>query len=271
MPGSRDTAGGWYPDATPINIPPTNFTRGATRRDAAVLHIAVGSEAAVIAEFSNPKTRKSSHFLVSKTGHVSQFVSILDTSYANGLSWDGAHWVDPEGVVLGVGDHPAPSWPGLRPPLNPNSQTITIEREGRPADVPTPAMTRATVELLRWIGTQAPTLRQYTPRQNLIGHYEISPVSRANCPGPNVNWAALATASSLPPPIVRYQVAGLPCYRRADLTDMAVTLPTGAAVEIDATSGPGYAPGAGHVRRATWGDVVLEGPGFVDMDGLGRV
>lgn len=115
-------------------------------------------------------------------------------------------------------------------------------------------------------------IERYRIEQRMVvAHRWIAPGRKSdpsNWPDPELRaWIA----ALYPPPIVRYQVAGLPCYRRADLTDMAVTLPTGATVEIDATSGPGYAPGAGHVRRAAWGDVVLEDPGFVDMDGLGRV
>lgn len=115
-------------------------------------------------------------------------------------------------------------------------------------------------------------IERYRIEQRMVvAHRWIAPGRKSdpsNWPDPELK---LWIAALYPPPVVRYQVAGLPCYRRADLTDVAVTLPTGATVEIDATSGPGYAAGAGHVRRASWADVVLEGPGFVDMDGLGRV
>jgi hypothetical protein len=45
--------------------------------------------------------------------------------------------------------------------------------------------------LLQWLREQ--TKLVWTPRQTLIGHFEISPISRANCPGTGVNWSDLAT------------------------------------------------------------------------------
>lgn len=253
MPGSLDTRDGWYADATHVNIPNSNFSRGFTRRDAVVLHIAVGSEASVINEFSNPLARVSSHFLVSKAGRITQFVSVLDTAYANGLSWDGVHWVDPEGLTLAP-PH-APPWAGLRPPLNPNSQTCAIEREGKPADKPTLAMTNATIRLLQWLGMQFTAFRSYVPHQNLIGHCEISPVNRANCPGPNVNYNALAVAGSM---ATVYTVGGLPIYQRQDLTGtIAGYLIPGELVTVDML----YDNGTVHLA---------DGRGFVRGDGLVR-
>lgn len=259
MPGSRDTTGGWYPQAAPYTIPVPNFSRGFTRRDAVVLHIIVGSQASARAKFQNPASRVSAHFSISKAGAVEQYVSVLDTAYGNGLSWNGQYWVDPEGAVLDGVHHPAPTWPKLAPPLNPNSQTISIEHEGQPSDTPTAAMAAARADLLRWLGAQFPSLAVYTPHQNLIGHYEISPANRPNCPGPNVDYVAIAQSGSQYP-VYRMPTA-LDIFQRSDLTGpTAGQIRPGETVQIDARAPlPGYAPTAAHLA---------DGRGFVDLTKL---
>lgn len=49
-----------------------------------VVHIADGSTQSVIAEFTSPKTQKSSHYHVSRDGSVIQFVQESDTAWAQG-------------------------------------------------------------------------------------------------------------------------------------------------------------------------------------------
>jgi hypothetical protein len=44
--------------------------------------------------------------------------------------------------------------------------------------------------LLQWIAMQIDIT--YVVHQTLIGHYEIDPVDRPNCPGPNVQWDRIA-------------------------------------------------------------------------------
>lgn len=265
MTTSRDTLGGWYPSADPIAIPAANFAHGYASREAVVLHIIVGTQASARQKFQTPTSETSAHFSISKTGHVEQYVSVLDTAYANGLRWDGAHWIDPEKIILGVGGKPAPSWAKLKPPTNPNWQTISIEHEGQPADIPTVAMESARIALLRWLGQQFPTLRLYAPRITLIGHSEISPVSRPNCPGPHVDFAQVAAAAS---GHGVYAIDGVPIYNDSQCTRFSGrVLPSGATVRIDrlaAEQPADYAPGAAHVSD-------LDGGGFIRLDGQAQI
>lgn len=267
MAGSRDTPGGWYPQAAPVDIPLANFTHGFKSRDAVVLHIIVGSQASARSKFQNAASRVSSHFSISKAGRVEQYVSVLDTAYGNGLSWNGQHWVDPEGYVLDGTTHPAPTWAGLRPPTNPNTQTISIEHEGQPADVPTLAMTRARTDLLRWLGQFFTSLARYIPHQSLIGHYEISPANRPNCPGPHVDYAAIALAGSLST-AAPYLVRGLPIYNDSQgHTPSGRYLLPGTKVTIDrvaAEQPDDYREDFAHVSDA-------DGGGFIDLNGAVRV
>lgn len=206
---STDTHTGWYPHADPIGIPEGNYGLGNDDPLAAVIHIIDGSLVSCISHFSNASTGVSAHFGIGKNGAVKQFVSIHDTAFANGLSWNAARkcWVDPEKNLLLPPR--TPPWSGLTPPTNPNRYTISIEREGKPADVPTKAMDDATIALLQWLATQYPaTLQPYRAFINLIGHRHIGPIHRANCPGPHVDFGVLATRANLTAPLHAATIAG---------------------------------------------------------------
>jgi N-acetyl-anhydromuramyl-L-alanine amidase AmpD len=170
-------------------VPSPNYSRGNRGRKAVVLHIAEGGEAGSVSWLTNPRSGVSSHFFISKKGRITQMVSIDDTAYTNGLTHVRANqWRDPDGNIV------TPPWPGLTPPTNPIWTTITIEREGRSHDVPTSEMNAATVRLLQWIAQQIGM--RYVPLVTLIGHVHIGPTHRPNCPGPHVDYAALAAAAN---------------------------------------------------------------------------
>src|SRR4029078_2429071 len=124
MPLSTDTPNGWMFGIPRADIPEENYSTGHVSRRAVCLHIIVGSAASAINKFKNPASRTSAHFVASKTGQITQHVSVYDTSYANGVSWYEAQhcWIDPQGQVLKA-PNPAPTWPLLEPPINPNFTT----------------------------------------------------------------------------------------------------------------------------------------------------
>lgn len=262
MPASIDaTSKGWMPGAKPIAVPASNYAIGMRDRKAAVLHMTAGSAKSARERFQNPTQQVSAHFLVLKTGEIWQFVSVLDTAYANGLKWIASPkcWQDPEGNLLKP-PH-APAWAGLTPPINPNWQTISIERELlSTSDIPPDAQNDAVVRILRYVHELFPTLiPSWIPFQTLIGHCHISPIERANCPGPLCNYDVLAKLANVttPLPVVQHYCArGLPVYQQQNLTGpTAGFLATGDVVDVDVL----YSNGAGHLKS---------GLGFVDMKGL---
>lgn len=200
MASSLETAGGWYPGATRVGIPDSNFSFGRNGRTvrAVVLHIEAGHSAGTIAKFRTPGVQTSAHFEITITGKVNQFVSILDTAYGNGLHyatvpetwlrWAGAGWYNPRGVKV------APTWPLLAVPFNPNPDTISIEHEGYPDALWTAEMDAANTALLQWIAQQ--TGLSYVPLRTLIGHCHLDTVDRPNCPGPHVDYARIAQAAN---------------------------------------------------------------------------
>lgn len=193
QPGGSPT--GWCPFATkrPITLNNFDIGRSGQKVKAVVLHIAAGSMAGIFPTFNDPNRLASAHFAVGKDGTIEQYVSIDDTAYGVGMRYANGQWFNPRGVLC------QPTWTGMQPPLNPNLYTISVEHEGQPEDQWTPQMYDANNRLLQWIAQQISIT--YVPRQTLIGHFEIDPVDRPNCPGPNVDWNRIAgDANGAPTP-----------------------------------------------------------------------
>jgi N-acetylmuramoyl-L-alanine amidase-like protein len=200
---STGTKKGWYPGAEQIAT--GAFWVGNEGRKAVVLHVVEGTYLGAVSVFAGEDAKKSAHFLLARTGHVAQFVSIYDSAWANGLSYKNGHWIDPTGRAV------TPPWPGLTPPTNPNKITVSIEEEGKHNKARTLAQYAARIAVLRWVAAQFTTaLSPYTPGVTLIGHKDISPVERANCPGPFVDFAATAKDANGPAPARHYEIIA-PC------------------------------------------------------------
>jgi len=260
MPVSTDTKDGWMPGATRTTIPGSIFSTLASTRKAVVLHIIEGSVSSALYEFKRAGAQKSAHFIVSKAGLIWQCVSIHDSAYANGLSWNESQhcWVDPQGHLLKA-PNPTPAWLGLTPPVNPNLQTISIEREGYYQDTPTTAQNSAVVRIMQWCAAQAPTLAPYAYMHSLIGHCHISPVSKANCPGPHVDYAALAAAANAAQPRIVH-AGPFGAIARTDYrapAPAAAYFAPGTAIEIDDFHTNGYRHAISGIGFIADGDLVV--------------
>jgi N-acetylmuramoyl-L-alanine amidase-like protein len=185
---STDTPSGWCPFA--IRQPTPNFWRGHVDRAAVVAHVTDAGWASVVSWFKNPASERSAHFQVRKDGTIDQFVSTDDSAWANGASYNGQTWVDPQGHLI------RPTWPLLTPPTNPNRRTISVEHEGRPSEPWTAAQRTADTKLDRWLASQYPSLAPFVAGRTLIRHADISPVSKPNCPGKLVDLNERAAAAN---------------------------------------------------------------------------
>ncbi len=194
MPDLTSTDG-WCPFATRVQT--TKCWTGNRGRRGVVMHIAQGGYDAAVTWLSDAQMNpnSSAHFVIAKDGRIAQLVSVNDSAWANGLGWQNNQWVNPSG-------HPVnPSWQDIVPGVNPNWYTISVEHEGLYTDQWTPEMYATNNRLLQWLALQfgpidASSLFPFVAHRNLIGHYEIDPVDRANCPGPNVNYVKIAADSS---------------------------------------------------------------------------
>ncbi len=229
----------------------THYTPGNKGRLAVVLHICEGAYQGSIAYLRS--IGLSSHFVVSEGGEVSQLVNVNDTAWANGLSYEGGKWYSPRPRHKVV----TPTWKRLTPGMDSNGHTISIEHAGYHNKPRPNAQIQATINLLRWLGSQFPSLMPYAPGVSLIGHFNLDNLDRANCPGVYFDFAGIAAAANTQ--AGRYRVRGLAVYQRQDLTGaLAGELPSGAQVTIDQT----YSNGAGHLSS---------GLGFVRMSDLEAV
>ena len=136
---------------------------------AIVNHIMSGTLVGTDSWFTNPSSQVSSHFGVGKNGEIHQYVKLENPAWANGVVNE-------------------PSWPLLMAGVNPNYYTVSIEHEGESGDVMPEAQYQATLALHRWL---IETLGIPVTRDNIIGHYPIDSVNRANCPGSGFPWNRL--------------------------------------------------------------------------------
>lgn len=156
----------------------------------------------------------SAHFGIGKDGRITQYVSILDASYANGiigcrfrgdmrgrdnydrsnrhlaalLDLPGAAWSDRVTILQRDGvDFEHWSWSCNIGVVNVwNSHCISIEHEGQTGETWTAAMLRADIAVKRWCNAEL--VRAGLPpiqldKDGIIGHMHIDSVDRPNCPG----------------------------------------------------------------------------------------
>lgn len=180
---------GFYPPAIK-RLNKRAYTVGNTGFGALVMHIAADNSRKGGDDYLGSTPTKSAHLFVNKDGSVKQYVSVNHSAWANGISHlMGDVWISPQGNKV------KPTWVDLRRGQNPNNYTISMEHQGNPADVWTGPMFTTTVNIMKWL---APIkgVTWWIPGRNLIGHKDISPIDRANCPGPHCNFHALALAAN---------------------------------------------------------------------------
>lgn len=151
--------------------------RGGLRFEAVVLHIAGGAMAGIDAWFNDARARASAHFAVGRDGRIHQYVQLTDRAFAHGVIEQGytARLIDANRRADGT-------------PLNPNDWAVGIEHEGRSGDVVTPAQWSASTRLCAWLFASeilphASATGATIDRDHVLRHADISPQTRAHCPG----------------------------------------------------------------------------------------
>jgi N-acetylmuramoyl-L-alanine amidase len=169
------------PGATWVGSP--NFWQGRNGYPtlAIVCHIAQGSIEALDATFQDPQTAVSTHFGVGSAGELHQYVHLADSAWGNGI-------VEPGNTM--PSDFP--------PGVDPNWFTWSIEHAGF-SGVP---LTEVQYQTSLGLISQLVALAGFVPdADHVIGHYRISPVTRAYCPGPAFPWdRLLSDLQGGPPP-----------------------------------------------------------------------
>jgi len=147
-----------------------NFSPGRAgyRPRAVVIHIMQGTLAATDSWFGTTRSQVSAHYGIGETGRVHQYVQEGDTAWH-------------------AGRVATPTWPLLKPGVNPNLYTIGIEHEGWSGRQWSEPTMRTSASLLAELAQ-----RWGIPldRQHVIRHCDIYAL-KPFCPGPGVDLDAL--------------------------------------------------------------------------------
>lgn len=160
----------FYPSADYVGSPFFSSRQGYAP-EAVVLHIAEGTLAGCDSWFNDPSANVSAHFCIGKNGEVHQYTYVSNAAWANGIVETGA-------TSALVAENSG---------INPNYWTVSIEHEGKTGEEPTAAQFEASAWLSAWLFSNALLPGGATgvavDRKHILRHAEISPKSRANCPG----------------------------------------------------------------------------------------
>lgn len=127
--------------------------------------------------FMNTTRQVSSNFVVGIDGKLSQIVDIKNGAWCNGTST-----LSTSSVYYGKSTHPLVK----SRKTNANYYTISIEFEGFAKNPLNDAQIKAGIELIKWIKTEVKKIwgkDLLIDRTHVIGHYEVNPKTKPNCPG----------------------------------------------------------------------------------------
>lgn len=141
--------------------------------EAIVIHISQGTMSGAYTWFNNSTSKASSHYMVSKSGEIWQFVKDENTAWANG-------------------NINQPNWSLLKPNVNPNFYTLSIEFEGMSGEPWTQAMYNSAAELIKTLSLK---WNISIDRNHIIGHNQIDSINRRSCPGSGVDLNKLIQLS----------------------------------------------------------------------------
>ena len=154
--------------------------RNGWKPDMIVCHITEGSYEGSISWLCNPASKASAHFVVGRDGRITQLVELTDTAWCNGTS------TDPNSSVY----YGKSSLEAVRErKTNANYYTISIEHEGYYSQTGgnlTSAQLTATIDLIKYIRSEVKRIYGIdipADREHIVGHYQINPVTKPNCPG----------------------------------------------------------------------------------------
>jgi N-acetyl-anhydromuramyl-L-alanine amidase AmpD len=135
---------------------------------AIVLHTESGGQSGTTAEFVSSSSQLSTHYTARLDGSIDSFVDLGDRAWSNGVLEPGNQWAS------------IASQCGVDATLNPNHITISCETEdGGHCSEP---VTDAQFNAVLYAGWEA-KLRFPDSLRFLARHADISPQSRAGCPG----------------------------------------------------------------------------------------
>lgn len=170
--GSGDDPAAPVPPITQVFSPNRWPTRDGHTPIALVIHTMAGSLAGSDAWFANPASQVSAHYGIGLSGEAHQYVPLEGSAWANGVLETGNTWPGPAGV---------------------NCNLLTVSAETEDLGNPNQKVTSAQYDSTVAVGRLA--LARYPSIVWLLRHADISPRSRANCPGQR--WVGSGAFASL--------------------------------------------------------------------------
>jgi len=159
---------------------PNQSSRGSWKPDVIVCHITEGNYDGAVSWLCNKKSKASCHFVVSKKGQISQLVPISKAAWCQGLKKkDIKH--SKSSIVKQRG-------------VSPNLYCVGIEHEGKYSQCQgclTDEQKNASGKLIKYIALKLKEdygVDFVFDREHIIGHFEVDPRRKPNCPGKNFPW-----------------------------------------------------------------------------------
>jgi N-acetyl-anhydromuramyl-L-alanine amidase AmpD len=153
-----------------------------------VCHVCDGTYEGTKAWFANKAAETSSHYIVAQDGRICQCVPLERAAWCNGTSA-----VSADARFYGHSTLPAIKKLGG----NANEYSVSVECEGVYSKTQG-ELTDAQLEALAWLikRIKAEIKRVYgheiiLSRENVVGHCEVTPKTRPNCPGQKFQWDRL--------------------------------------------------------------------------------
>ncbi|MCL2528473.1 MAG: N-acetylmuramoyl-L-alanine amidase [Defluviitaleaceae bacterium] len=161
--------------------PNNNAGRQGQIPDFIVCHITGGSFTSALNTIANRNNQVSYHFVVSGRGEIVQAVDIADTAWANGTTNSGDNRDNRHSTIPEVRNRRR----------NANQYTVSIGFADSHNGALTPVQLLAGVDLIWHIRNEVQKLFGHEipmTRTRIVGHHEITPITRAFCPGPQFPW-----------------------------------------------------------------------------------
>ena len=157
--------------------PNRNTGRQGWTPDIIVCHITEGAFAGAVSWITNPASRVSYHYVVAQNGQIVQAVDIQDTAWANGTTTGADNRGNRHSRLALVRERG----------VNANLYTVSIGFEGRSSET-AGRLAPAQLEAGQWLtghirGEVARIYGAEIPGENIVGHADITPRHKPNCPG----------------------------------------------------------------------------------------
>jgi N-acetyl-anhydromuramyl-L-alanine amidase AmpD len=161
------------------NSPNQSNGRQGHTPDFIVCHITEGAFDGAVSWITNPASQVSYHFVVARDGRIVQTVDIANMAWANGTTTNGNNMDNRHSTIAEVRERN----------VNANLFTVSISFEGIFEDTQGALAEKqlsSAVWLINHIRGEVKRIYGFeipSARSNIVGHNEITPINRPNCPG----------------------------------------------------------------------------------------